>query len=188
VQRPNAGYATILAAFGGALAATAGVERMLGRDAPRSDRRWTISSSVPAPSRPPARCRVSASEASFASRSWSPTPATFRRRSTNVRRATAYAERSESSSRARVVSERGPPRGFWPRRPSLPGSEVSSPGRSRPAPRTTSCRRDLLRCVPVTRRPCVTKTLSEVSRTRRSRHGERRPASTPGIRADVGRS
>jgi hypothetical protein len=35
VERPYAGYATILAAFGGALAATAGVERMRGRDAPQ---------------------------------------------------------------------------------------------------------------------------------------------------------
>lgn len=34
-QRPYAGYATILAAFGGALAATAGVERMRGRGAPQ---------------------------------------------------------------------------------------------------------------------------------------------------------
>lgn len=34
-QRPYAGYATILAAFGGTLAATAGVERMLGREAPQ---------------------------------------------------------------------------------------------------------------------------------------------------------
>jgi hypothetical protein len=33
-QRPYAGYATILAAFTGALAATAGVERMRGHDAP----------------------------------------------------------------------------------------------------------------------------------------------------------
>ncbi|HYH62002.1 MAG TPA: DUF1360 domain-containing protein [Solirubrobacterales bacterium] len=34
-QRPYGGYATILAAFGGALAATAGVERALRRDAPQ---------------------------------------------------------------------------------------------------------------------------------------------------------
>jgi hypothetical protein len=35
VQRPYAGYGTILAAFGGVLAATAGLERALGRGAPQ---------------------------------------------------------------------------------------------------------------------------------------------------------